>query len=180
LKAGDDVDRLTAHIDYFPTFAALVGTKLPADTKLDGRSLLPLLGDPQADWPDRYVFVHQGRWPRGEADGAKFTNCAVRNERFRFVNNDELYDLTVDPGETTNVIDQHSEVVGAMRAAYDAWWQEARAGMVNEDAVGPDVNPFKAAYWAQFNLTPDPKLLEQMKWSNAAKLNERPPRRKQR
>ncbi len=180
LTAGVDVDRLTAHIDYLPTLAALTGAELPADVKVDGQSLLPLLANPQADWPDRYLFIHQGRWPRGEADSARFTGCAVRNERFRFVNNSELYDLAVDPGETTNVIDQHSDVVAAMRTAYDAWWQEARAGMVNEDAVGPDVNPFKAAYWAQFALTPDPKLLEQMKWTGAAKLNGRPPRRKQR
>jgi arylsulfatase len=158
----------------------LVGAELPPDVKLDGRSLLPLLSNPQADWTDRYVFVHQGRWPRGAAEAAKFSNCAVRNERFRFVNNAELYDLEFDRGETTNVIEQHSDVVAAMRDAYDAWWQEARAGMVNEDAVGPDVNPFKAAYWAQFKLTPDPKLLEQMKWSNAAQLNERPQRRKSR
>jgi len=180
LQAGVDVDRLTAHIDYFPTFAALVGAELPPDVKLDGRSLLPLLSNQQVDWTDRYLFVHQGRWPRGAAEAAKFNNCAVRNERFRFVNNAELYDLEVDRGETTNVIDQHLEVVAAMRDAYDAWWQEARAGMVNEEAIGPNVNPFKAAYWAQFKLTPDPKLLEQMKWSHAAQLNERPQRRKSR
>lgn len=179
LKAGVDIDRLAAHIDLFPTLAALAGAKVPADLKLDGRSLLPLLGDPQAEWPERYVFVHQGRWPHGEAEAAKYSHCAVRNERFRLVNNAELYDLSVDPGEATNVIGEHSEVVAAMRAAYDDWWRQARAGMVNEDAIGPDVNPFKAAYWKQFQLTPDPKLLEQMKWSNAAKLGQRPPRRKQ-
>ncbi len=167
LPAGVDVNLLTAHVDLLPTLAALAGAKLPADIAFDGRSLLPLLEDPAATWPDRYVFVHQGRWPRGQAEAAKYTNCAVRNERFRLVNNTELYDLDADRGETTNVIDQHPEVVAGMRAAYDAWWQEARAGMSNEDAIGPDVNPFKAAYWSQFGIAPDPKVLEQMKWSRA-------------
>jgi arylsulfatase len=37
-----------------------------------------------------------------------------------------------------------------MRNAYDAWWAEARAGMINEDAVGPPINPFKALYRKQF------------------------------
>jgi arylsulfatase len=177
LRAGSDVERLAAHVDILPTLAALAGAAPPAN---DGRNLMPLLLDPQADWLDRYVFVHQGRWPRGEAENAKFTNCAVRNQRFRLVNNTELYDLAADRGETTNVIDQHPLVVAEMRAAYDEWWQEARAGMANEDVSGPDVNPFKAAYWAQFNVAPDPQLLAQMKWSNAAKFNERPARRKQR
>ncbi len=174
LPAGVDVDRLTAHIDFFPTFAALAGAKVPANVKVDGRSLLPLLEDPQAAWPDRYVFVHQGRWNRGEADAAKYTNCAVRNQRFRLVNNRELYDLESDPGETTNVIDQHPKVVADMRRAYDAWWQEARAGMVNEDAVGPDVNPMKALYWQQFGGGPDAELAERMKWSNSAKFDRQP------
>ncbi len=170
LPAGVDVNRLTAHIDYFPTLAALAGAKMRDAVQPDGRSLVPLLENPSTGWPDRYVFVHQGRWPRGEAEAAKFANCAVRNARFRFVNNTELYDLQTDPGETTNVIDQHPQVVAEMRAAYDAWWQEARAGMVNEDVVGPNVNPFKALYWQQFGEQPDAKLLEQMNWANAVKL----------
>jgi arylsulfatase len=177
LKSGVDIDRLAAHIDLFPTLATLAGAELKG-LEVDGRNLLPLLVDPRTEWPDRFIFVHQGRWPRGAADDAKFTNCAVRNERFRLVNNAELYDISVDPGETTNVIVEYPEVTGAMRAAYDAWWREARAGMVNEEAIGPDVNPFKAAFWAQFHLTPDPILLEQMKWSNAAKFDERRPNRK--
>jgi len=172
------VDRLAAHIDYFPTFAELAGAEIPADVRLDGRSLVPLLTDPEAPWPDRYVFVHQGRWPKGQADAWKFKNCAVRNARFRFVNNSELYDLKSDPGETTNVIDEHPDVVARMRKAYDAWWAEARQGMVNEDAVGPDVNPIKALYWKQFGGGPDAELAERMKAANAEKFYGRRPQKK--
>jgi len=154
LGQGVDVDALTAHVDFYPTLAALAGAKLPADRPLDGRSLAPLLADPRAPWPDRLLFTHVGRWEQGQADAAKFTNCAVRNGRFRLVNNQELYDVQADPGETTNVLDEHPEVVADMRRAYDAWWHEARAGMVNEDAVGPPVNPFKARYWQQFGSAP--------------------------
>jgi arylsulfatase len=174
LAAGVDVKALTAHIDYFPTLAELAGSKIPAEVKLDGRSLLPLLVDPQAAWPDRYVFVHLGRWPKGQAEEWKFKNCAVRNGRFRFVNNQELYDLEADPGETTNVIDQHPDLVAAMRAAYDAWWSEARSGMVNEDAVGPKINPMKALYWEQFGGGPDAALLERMNPTGAARFEDRP------
>jgi len=173
LPEGVDVDRLTAHIDLFPTFAALAGAQIPRNVSLDGRSLLPLLENRDAPWADRYVFVHLGRWAKGEADAAKFTNCAVRNQRFRLVNNRELYDLGADPGETTNVIEQHPQVIAEMRAAYDAWWQEARAGMVNEDVVGPKMNPFKERYWKQFGGGPDAALREQMDGTNTDRFQQR-------
>jgi arylsulfatase A-like enzyme len=154
LPTGVDVDKLTAHIDLFPTFAELAGAKIPGTVKLDGRSVVPLLRDPNADWPDRYVFVHQGRWDRGLAAQSKYKNCAVRNSRFRFVNNGELYDIKNDPGEKTNVIAQHPDVVERMRQAYDQWWDEVLPAMENEDAVGPKVNPFKERYWKQFGGGP--------------------------
>jgi arylsulfatase len=171
LAEGVDVNKLTAHLDIFPTLAALAGAKVPAGVELDGRSLIPLLENGDAPWEDRYVFVHLGRWPHGEMEAAKFTHCAVRNARFRLVNNRELYDLASDPGESVNVIEQHPQVAAAMRKAYDAWWDEAKAGMVNEDAVGPDVNPMKALYWRQFGGGPDEALRERMKWANAARID---------
>src|SRR5438094_4414927 len=66
LKPGD-VDRLTAHIDFFPTLAEIAGAKLSDGVKaqVEGRSLLPLLRDPKPEWPDRVLFTHVGRWPKG-------------------------------------------------------------------------------------------------------------------
>jgi arylsulfatase len=155
LPAGVDIDRLTAHVDLFPTLAELVGAKTPPGVKLDGRSLLPLLTDPKAAWPDRTLFVHVGRWARGKAAESKYAQCAVRTARFRLVNNAELYDVLADPGETTNVIARHPEVVARMRAAYDCWWAEILPALENENAVGPKVNPFKTLYWQQFGGGPD-------------------------
>jgi arylsulfatase len=154
LPAGVDVPRLAAHIDLFPTLAELAGAKLPDGVRLDGRSLVPLLKDPQAPWADRYLFTHVGRWERGAAAESKFAKCAVRNSRFRLIENRELYDIEADPGEMRNVIDEHPQVVAAMRAAYDRWWEEILPALENEDAVGPKVNPFKELYWKQFGGEP--------------------------
>ncbi|MCX8035970.1 MAG: arylsulfatase [Candidatus Sumerlaeia bacterium] len=154
LKAGVDIDQLTAHIDIFPTFAELAGGKIPDGLQLDGRSLVPLLKDSAAPWPERYVFVHVGRWAKGQAAQSKYARCAVRTLRFRLVNNAELYDIKSDPGETTNVIEKYPEVVAGMRAAYDRWWEEILPCLENEDAVGPPVNPFKELYWKQFGGGP--------------------------
>ncbi len=73
------------------------------------------------------------------------------------MNNTELFDIQADPGETTNVIDQYPDVVAALRKAYDQWWSEILPCLENEDAVGPDVNPFKALYWKQFGGGPGEK-----------------------
>lgn len=149
-SGGKDCAAVTAHVDILPTLAQITGARLPEGISLDGRSLLPLLKNPLANWADRFLFTHVGRWEKGKVLEANFTNCAVRNTRFRFVNNQELYDLKADPGEKQNVIAEHPKIVTAMRAAYDQWWHEVLPALENENAVGPKVNPFKEAYWKQF------------------------------
>lgn len=44
--------------------------------------------------------------------------------------------------------------MAAMRAAYDKWWDDVLPALENEDAVGPQVNPFKEWYWRQFGGGP--------------------------
>jgi arylsulfatase len=158
-----DVDRLAAHIDFFPTLAETAGAKVPDEVavKLEGRSLVPLLKDPKAAWEDRILFTHVGRWEKGKAGQSKYRNCSVRNSRYHLVcagkvgeKKWELFDVKADPGEKTDVAEQHPEVVRKLEAAYDKWWESVQADLVNEDAVGPTVNPFKARYWKQFGGGP--------------------------
>jgi arylsulfatase len=144
-----DIDRLAAHIDILPTLAQLCRGTIPEKVKLDGRSLVPLLKDPKAKWPDRYLFVHRGRWERGKAKDAKYSNCAVRSQRFRLINNQELYDIENDPGEKYNVVDKYPALVARMRNAYDKWWNEVLGAMVNEDVPYAKENPFRVLYLKQ-------------------------------
>ncbi len=109
-----------------------------------------MLKDPKAEWPDRFLVTHVGRWPKGKAAESKYAKCSIRDGRFTLVNNSELYDLETDPGETKNVIDQHPDELAKLRAAYDQWWQEVLPCLENEDAVGPSINPYHARYWEQF------------------------------
>ena len=149
LGEGVDIDALTAHIDLYQTIFELAGAQLPEKMQtLDGRSLLPLLKDPNADWPDRELFVHCGRWKDGQRDKFKFKKCAVRTERWRLVNNKELYDISKDPGETNDVAAQHPEVVDQLRKSYDKWWASTLPLMVNEGLpkVAPADQPFAKRY----------------------------------
>ncbi|MEL6109549.1 MAG: sulfatase/phosphatase domain-containing protein, partial [Planctomycetota bacterium] len=127
------------------------GVKIPSDIQtIDGRSLLPLLENPTAEWPDRNLFIHQGRWEKGaDPNLSKFKNCGVRSQRWRFVNNKELYDIQNDPYEKTNVADEHPEVVAQMRSAFDAWWDETLPLMVNENAPYAEQQPATVRYEKQ-------------------------------
>jgi arylsulfatase len=153
-----DVDRLAAHIDFLPTLAELAGARLTDELRqqIEGRSLVPLLEDPQSDWPDRILFTHVGRWDRGQAAESKYRRASVRSPRWHLVCDSmrgekqwQLFDVKADPGETTEIAAEHPAVVRELEAAYDAWWDSVQPQLVNEDAVGPLVNPFKVLYWKQ-------------------------------
>ncbi len=149
LPADMEIDVLTAHIDLFPTLASLANAELPAK-QVEGRNLLPLLDNPESRWPDRYLFTHVGRWKKGaDPNTAKFKNCAVRNSRFRLINNRELFDIQNDPGESSNVISRYPEVVRSMREAYDQWWDAVGPMMVNESVPNASQRPFHVEYQRQ-------------------------------
>lgn len=154
LGEGTDVTALTAHLDLYPTFAALAGAKLP-DTmqELEGRSLLPLLEDPGTEWEHRELFFHCGRWNPGQRDEFQYKKCAVRTPNWRFVNNSELYHIGNDPSETIDVAADHPRVVARLRKAYDAWWASTLPLMVNEGlpVVRAEEQPLALRYAAQLN-----------------------------
>jgi arylsulfatase A-like enzyme len=166
IKAGVDVDRLTRHVDLFPTLAEIAGASVGEALDLDGRSLLPLLENPNTEWPERYTFFHKGRWgkagmlskrgkplPAGSPDSSKYKGFAVRSEKWRLVANKELYDIDNDPCETINLIAAHPEVVQNMMKAYDAWWDEVRPLMINEDASLDVEAPYVVQYELQKKTT---------------------------
>ena len=153
-RPGVDIDRLARHYDLFPTLAQIAGATIPQNLNLDGRSLMPLIENPKADWDDRFTFFHIGRWGKKNAPGrwgtgdtdpdkAKYKGFAVRNEKWRLVGKSELYNIDKDPGEQNNVASENPLVVQQMLEAYDKWWDEVRPLMVNEDASLDTGNPFR-------------------------------------
>lgn len=164
IPAGAECDALSAHLDLFPTLAEITGATLTAEVKqqVEGRSLLPLLKNPKAEWTDRTLVHHVGRWATGKATESKYTKCAIQNSRFTLVNNKELYDLKADPGETKNVIAEHPEVVAELRDTYERWWTDVQPMLINENVVGPKMNPMKELYWKQFGGGPDEAMLKRM------------------
>ncbi len=143
-KPGTDVTALTAHLDVFPTLAHIAGAEVPADvgSNLDGRDLQSVFEQPSHEWPDRILFTHVGGWEHGRAAQSQYAGSAVRDSRFSLVDDAELYDLQVDPGQTKNVVSEHPGEVQKLRAAYEQWWKEIQPDLINEDAIPPKTNPF--------------------------------------
>lgn len=164
---------LTAGIDFFRTASALAGAKLPPELEeqsAEGRSLLPLLEDPHCTWEDRFLFHHVGRWPKGtNPDDAKFAKAAVRNTRYTLVNEAmrgaswQLFDVIADPAQSKNLAAEKPEIVKQLSGVYDQWWDSLKGQYdINENAVGPKLNPFAEKYWKQFGGGPTPGDLERM------------------
>ena len=164
VPAGETCDSLTAHVDLFSTLTEIAGaeTTPTMQVQLEGRSLVPLLKNPKAEWADRLLVHHTGRWKTGGATQAKYVKSAIQNSRFTLVNNKELYDLKADPGESSNVISEYPEVAAKLSAAYNEWWQEVQPMLVNENVVGPAINPFQELYYEQFGGSPTRDDLEKM------------------
>lgn len=151
LGEGIDIPALTSHIDIYKTMIDLAGVSLPEEMQsIDGKSLIPLLENQNPKWEDRALFVHQGRWEKGaDPNDSKFKNCAVRTSQWRFVNNKELFDISKDPYEASDVSNNHSEVIAQLRKAYDTWWQETVPLMVNETAPFAEAQPQAVRYEKQ-------------------------------
>jgi arylsulfatase A-like enzyme len=108
VPAGKTSDFPTAFWDFLPTLAELAGTSAPRG--IDGISIVPtLLGTPQQ--PHEYLY-----WERKAAN--KLTRAARQGNWKAYQESEgapvELYDLTVDRGETKNLAAARPDVVERM------------------------------------------------------------------
>jgi len=86
--------------DFVPTFAEAIGTKIPANMKVDGRSFLPQLRGKKGN-PREWIFCHYDpRW--GKRPRRRF----VRDKRWKLYAKGDLYDITAD------VLEQNPNPVG--------------------------------------------------------------------
>ena len=133
IPAGQVCDKLVQNIDFVPTIFELAGIQPPAEMKTDGRSLMPLVTQPQAKWRDELLFeightraVCTEQWkyialrypPQMQqqiADGTlgrppyhMDTSLNLQETALKrhpgYWDADQLYDLRADPTEQVNLI----------------------------------------------------------------------------
>ena len=150
IQPGSTIRGLTSHVDLLPTLLEIVGEPVP--DKVQGRSLLPLLGRP--DGPGRECIFAAKSWHGNEYDPMR----CIRTERYKYIRNfaegwlyqmpldikmapsgrvmeptrrkprpiAELYDLRADPGETNNLAGhpRHQEVQADLGRRLTEWQNE--------------------------------------------------------
>jgi len=119
ISHGADVNNLTAHIDILPSLIDICDLTPPAKVDFDGRSFKPQLFRPQRQLPERILCVEKQR----TYEPKKWENATAMSNRWRLVNNKELYDIQKDPGQEQNVIAAHPEVAAKLAAGFDAYWK---------------------------------------------------------
>jgi arylsulfatase A-like enzyme len=95
---GKSCPRIVETLDLYPTLVELCG--LPAVKGPQGRSLAPLLADPQTKW-DRPAYSVSG-------NNNKLAGVAIQTDRFRYAEYENnggamLFDHDADPHEMTNL-----------------------------------------------------------------------------
>ncbi len=125
IKPGTSSDRTAAHIDVLPTLLDIAGAAKLANNApwMDGRSLLPLLRGDSASWSDRTLFT---QWHRGDQPEI-FRACAARNQQYKLIDGKELYDLTADPAEKTDIARSRPEIAAGLRRQTEAWFRDVSA-----------------------------------------------------
>jgi hypothetical protein len=118
-----DIDGLAAHFDVLPTLLDLIGGNI-AKLDTDGVSFKSALTQ-STPLPDRTLTVTTQRVLYPDPNRP----YAVMKNKWRYVhgnskvNNFELFDLELDPGQTMNIIDEYPEIANELANSYQQWWQ---------------------------------------------------------
>jgi len=120
IDGGRTVSELTSYVDFMPTILDLCQVPVPPERTFHGESLVPIMRDAELDnhWQERVVVTDTQR----VAHPVKWRKSCVMKSKWRLVNRTELYNIETDPGQTTNIADQHPGLVQELRETYDQWW----------------------------------------------------------
>jgi len=123
-----EIETTAAHIDILPTLSEICGVELPADRKIDEKSLVPLIKDEQIDWADRSLFFY---WTRRYPE--LYNNIALQKGNLKLVGQTdynaaiddfELFDIEKDPYEQTNIVTQNIDVANGLKTELDNYYAE--------------------------------------------------------
>jgi arylsulfatase A-like enzyme len=145
IPAGKTCPVPMSGVDFAPTFFSFIGEKTP--WKMHGRDLTPLLTDPDRKWTEPMLITHTGRsFGKDTDDPSKMDVIegvpwwvALRDGKMKYIRTmvkdeiEELYDLTQDPDELTNLAlrKEHRATLERLRAATITELRRCEAGFVD-------------------------------------------------
>ncbi|MEM7600989.1 MAG: arylsulfatase, partial [Verrucomicrobiota bacterium] len=130
---GTDVEEMVQVQDLLPTLIELCDLEsLDSPQDFDGSSLTSLLTGESTELPDRKLVVQY------RSSGEPWDPAVVMWDDWRLLRPRkgrnpqppnaplELYNVAADPGQRSNVVEDHPEIVAAMKEHYEAWYAEAK------------------------------------------------------
>ncbi len=131
LKAGEVRGQMSVCADWMPTLAELCDIDLD-QTDLDGRSLMPVINDPNAPsvHENGFTWLHgNNQWAARKGKWKLLGNPVDKSNKAPLTEDDKLFlvDLDVDPGEMTNLASQYPDKVEELKAQFESWLQETKA-----------------------------------------------------
>ena len=154
IKPGTVLPEIAGAIDLLPTLTAMAGIPRVGNKPLDGIDLSPLLLGKATNWPERMIFSHHNG------------KVSVRTRQYRLDENGALFDMLTDPGQTTNISAEKTDVAAQLSEAVARWRKDVfnsppsaankkkkqRGKAAGEDA---DDRPYPVGY-REFPITPLP------------------------
>ena len=121
IPKGKVVNKIAAGIDLLPTLKDLAGIKAKPKNKLDGLSLKKLIFEKNIKWDDRYIYNY---W-RGR--------LSIRSQDYRLDNNNNLYDMNLDPNQLKDISLKSKEIFERMKKGKTKWKNEVLSHLKTKD-----------------------------------------------
>ena len=145
--------------DYFPTIAEAVGLSDSVDSRpMDGISLVPLIDGEMEQRGSRIAFqARPNNAPDHALIGDQYKFHSYLNEKLLDKDNDMLFDLTVDPGEETNLVEKLPKVAALMKAELIKWDESCKRSRAGFDYLKSRLSQVQAQ---QVSLRNQSKILQ--------------------
>ena len=117
IKEGSVSKQIISNTDMLATFAELVGESLPSNAGEDSYSILSALYSEDGGKPIREAIV--GRPDR--------TDLYIRQGNWKLIGDDQLYNLALDPSETSNVISDNKDIAAKLTKLLEKYKAEGRS-----------------------------------------------------
>ncbi|MEO9595068.1 sulfatase-like hydrolase/transferase [Rhodopirellula bahusiensis] len=138
------ISQIAAHVDLLPTLAQWCDIPVTTEKPLDGRSLAKLIRDgSDAELDDRSILTYRPN----QLQLQKFGKAAVRTNTHRLTiekSKAALFDMTSDPGQTTDVASSHPGLTKQLRSQIQEYVQEITPSIT---AVRPvPIEPMRSVF----------------------------------